>query len=117
MTDLGPCTYYLGILVYKDRLTHSLWLHQKGYIKKVLREFSIWECKPVITPIDINKLEPSKEGFTVIKTDWNWYARAIRSLMYAILGTRPDIIYAVLVYSRYITNLEEPYVKAVKRIF
>jgi Reverse transcriptase (RNA-dependent DNA polymerase) len=117
MTDLGPYTYYLGISVRRDRLTRSLWLYQKGYIKKVLREFSMWECKLVITPIDTNKLEPSKEGFTATELDRNWYARAIRLLIYAMLGTRPDIAYAVLVYSCYMANPGEPYIKAVKRIF
>jgi len=77
----------------------------------------MWECKLVVTPIDINKLEPSKEGFIAIEIDRNWYARAIGLLIYAILGTRPDIVYAVLAYSRYITNLGEPYTKAVKQIF
>jgi len=117
MTDLGPCTYYLGMSVRRDRPTRSLRLYQKGYIRKVLREFNIWECKLVLTPIDTNKLEPSKEGFIAIKIDQNWYARAIGSLIYAILGTKPDIAYTVLAYSRYITNLGEPYIKAIKRIF
>jgi hypothetical protein len=69
MTNLGPYTYYLGMLVRRDRLTRSLWLYQKGYIKKVLREFSMSEYKLVITPIDTNKLEPSKEGFIAIELD------------------------------------------------
>ena len=77
----------------------------------------MWECKLVITPMDTNKLEPLKEGFIAIETDRNWYARAIGLLMYAMLGTRLDITYVVLVYSRYITNPGEPYIKAVKRIF
>ena len=117
MTDLGPCIYYLGISVRRDRLTHSLQLHQKGYIEKVLREFSMWECKPVITPIDTNKLEPFKEGFIATEIDWNWYIRAIGSLMYAILKTRLNIVYIVSVCSRYIANPEEPNIKAVKQIF
>jgi len=117
MTDLGPCTYYLGMSVRRDRPTRSLWLHQKGYIEKVLREFNMWECKPVVTPIDTNKLEPSEEGFIATETDRNWYARAIGSLMYAMLGTRPDIVYAVLACSRYMANPGEPYIKAVKRLF
>jgi hypothetical protein len=29
----------------------------------------MWEYKPVITPIDTNKLEPSKEGFIAIEID------------------------------------------------
>ena len=71
MTDLGPCTYYLGMSVRRDRPTRSLRLHQKGYIEKVLREFNMWECKPVITPMDTNKLEPPKEGFIAIETNRN----------------------------------------------
>ena len=71
ITDLGPYTYYLGMLVRRDQPAHSLRLHQKRYIEKVLREFNMWECKPVITPIDTNKLEPSKEGFTATETDQN----------------------------------------------
>jgi hypothetical protein len=77
----------------------------------------MWECKLVITPMDTNKLEPSKEGFIAIEIDRNWYARAIGLLIYAMLGTRPDITYAVLACSRYMANLGEPYIKAVKRIF
>ena len=74
----------------------------------------MWECKPVITLININKLEPFKEGFTATEIDWNWYIRAIGSLIYTILGTRLDIIYTVSVCSRYMANLSEPHIKAIK---
>ena len=74
----------------------------------------MWDCKPVITLIDINKLKPSKEGFIATEIDRNWYARVIGLLIYAILGTRLDIIYAVLVCSWYIAKLGEPHIKAVK---
>ena len=59
----------------------------------------MWDCKLVITLINTNKLEPSEEGFTATEIDQNWYARAIGSLIYAILGTRLDIIYTVSVCS------------------
>ena len=74
----------------------------------------MWDCKPVITFININKLEPSKEGFTATEIDRNWYARVIGSLMYAILRTRPDIVYTVSVCSWYIAKLGEPHIKAIK---
>jgi hypothetical protein len=64
--------------------------------------------------MDINKLKPFKEGFIATEINWNWYIRAIGSLIYAMLGTRLDIIYAVSVCSYYITNPEELYVKAIK---
>jgi hypothetical protein len=31
----------------------------------------MWECKLVITPIDTNKLEPTKEDFIAIEIDRN----------------------------------------------
>ena len=74
----------------------------------------MWEYKLVITPIDTNKLKPFKEGFTATEIDQNWYARAIGSLIYTILGTKLDIIYIVSVCSHYIANLGEPHIKAVK---
>ena len=65
----------------------------------------MWDYKLVITPIDINRLEPSKEGFKAIKVNRNQYVKAIGLLIYTILGSRPDIIYAILVYSRYIGTI------------
>ena len=77
----------------------------------------MWECKLVVIPRDTNKLKPSKEGFIATEIDQNQYTRAIGLLIYTILGTRLDIIYVVLAYSRYITNPGEPYIKAEKQIF
>ena len=44
------------------------------------------------------------------------YASAIGSLMYAMLCTRPDIVYAVSITSRYQANLGEEHWTVVKRI-
>jgi hypothetical protein len=37
--------------------------------------------------------------------------------MYAMLGTRPDLAFAVSIVSRFTSNPTESYIKAVKRIF
>ena len=74
------------------------------------------DCSTTSTPIS-TKLEPMLEGYTAIEEIRSWYARAIGSLMYAMLGTRLDIAFAVSVYSRHLANLGEPYRKAVKQIF
>ena len=44
------------------------------------------------------------------------YQSAVGSLMFVMLGTRPDIAYAVSVVSRYGSNPNEAHWKAVKRI-
>ena len=77
----------------------------------------MWECKPVVTPIDTNKLEPSEEDFIATETDWNWYTRAIGSLMYTMLETGLDIAYVVSACSHYMANPGEPHIKAIKHLF
>ena len=45
------------------------------------------------------------------------YQSAVGSLMYAMLGSRPDITYAVVKVSQYCTNPDITYFTAIKRIF
>ena len=115
MTDLGPCTHYLGMTVTRDRRNRILRLSQRSYIETVLQDHGMWECKPVLTPLE-GRLEPAPEGHKATDEDKHWYAKAIGSLMYAMLGTRPDIAFAVSCCSRYMSNPAEPHIKAVKRI-
>ena len=72
-------------------------------------------CSTAATPMS-TKLEPMPEGYTAPEEIRSWYAQAIGSLMYAMLGTRPDIAFAVSVCSRYLANPGEPHRKAVKQI-
>jgi len=116
MTDLGPCSYYLGMSITRDRQNRIIWLSQHGYIEKLLKDFGMWECNPTATPMDTSKLEPMPEGYQVTEEDRLWYASAVGSLMYAMLGTCPDIAFAVSACSRYLANPGEPHIKAVKRI-
>jgi len=62
------------------------------------------------------KFEETPKNFEASKADRTWYAKAIGSLMYAMLGTRPDISFAVSCCSRYLANPMEQHIKAVKRI-
>jgi hypothetical protein len=45
------------------------------------------------------------------------YARAIGSLMYAMVYTKPDIAHAVEVLSRHMSKLEKEHWKTIKRVF
>jgi hypothetical protein len=57
MVDLGPCSYYLSILVKQDQQNQAIYLSQQGYIEKILRNLRIEDAKPVPTLITPNKLE------------------------------------------------------------
>lgn len=118
MTDVGPVAYYLGIEVTRDRPNRTIYLSQAGYIEKVIRDFDLSGLSPVKTPMDPQEhLEKSDEGYEATEYLRKWYQSAVGSLMYAMLGTRPDLAYAVSVVSRYSSNPNDKHQKAVKRIF
>lgn len=118
MTDIGPVAYYLGMEITRDRPNRTIYLSQAGYIDKVIRNFDLSGLSPVKTPMDPQEhFEKSDEGYEATEYLRKWYQSAVGSLMYAMLGTRPDLAYAVSVVSRYSSNPNDKHQKAVKRIF
>ncbi|KAF4458829.1 Gag-Pol poly [Fusarium albosuccineum] len=118
MTDLGPCRFYLGMAAERHRQGQKLFLSRKTYLGKIIREVGMHESTPFATPVATDaRLEAAPEGHEATKFDQLWYARAIESLMYAMLGTRPDIAFAVSLCSRSLGNPTQQHIKAVRRIF
>ncbi len=116
ITDLGPCSYYLGIEIVRDRLNRTVRITQTTYLKKILSRFGIASCVSVLTPIaagtqlqeeSIDQAKPN-----VVKD----YQSMIGSIMYTIIQTRPDICYSVTILSRYNHNPNVKHIAAVKRV-
>ncbi len=107
MSDLGPCTCYLGMTVTRDPANRILRLAQAGYVEKFLTEHGMWEAKGTTTPMGTEKFQVAEEDFQATEASRTSYQSAVGSLMYAMLGTRPDIAYAVSVVSRYGSNPNE----------
>ena len=117
MTDLGPCNYYLGMSVKRDLTNRSLFLGQRAYLEKVIRDFGMADCKPVTLPIDPNtKLHAMPSEYETPAEDRTWYASCIGSLMYAMLGTRPDIAFVESLLSRYMAKPGPEHISAAKRV-
>ena len=118
MTDLGPYVYYLGMTVTRDRAKRTIRLGQAGYVERVLRDHGMWEAKPVSTPMETStKLAPAEDRYQATPKEKLRYQSAVGSLMYAMLGTRPDLAFTVSVVSRYAHNPTKQHWGAVKRIF
>ncbi|KAK8621230.1 hypothetical protein V6N13_067671 [Hibiscus sabdariffa] len=120
MKDLGEAAYILGVKIYRDRSRRLLGLSQSTYIDKVLKQFSMEESKRGFLPmrhgISLSKeMCPSspqeRERMSQIP-----YASAIGSIMYAMICTRPDLLYALSMTSRYQANPGEGHWTAVKNI-
>lgn len=118
MTDAGPVAYYLGMEITRDRPNRTIYLSQAGYIEKVIRDFGFENMTPVKIPMDPQQhLEKADDGYECPEYLRKWYQRAVGSLMYAMLGTRPDLAFAVSIISRYASNPTDKHIQAVKRIF
>ena len=117
MTDLGPCCYWLGMSITRNRQQRVLRLGQRAYIEKIVRDFGLWECKTTATPMEASlHLESAPADFQANALDRQTYQRAVGSLMYAMLGTRPDIAFPVSAVSRYAANPTQAHWGAVQRI-
>jgi hypothetical protein len=121
MKDLGEVHFCLGVQIVRNRKRGTICLDQGKYIENMIKRFNMSECKPVGTPLDTNvKLTVDMSPKTVQERDEMEkvpYQSAIGSLMYAMLGTRPDLAYAVGTLSQFNANPGHGHWKAVKRIF
>ncbi len=53
MSDMGLLYYFLGIEVYQDK--EEVFISQKMYAEKILKKFRMLGCKPMATPLAVNK--------------------------------------------------------------
>jgi len=118
MTDLGPLRNFLGLEIERNRGERTLHLSQSQYIQKILRIHGLERCNPSPTPADPHiRLERPSPEFEATAEARRQYQSAVGSLMYAMLGSRPDISYAVSKVSQYNSNPDSTHWTAVKRIF
>jgi hypothetical protein len=118
MKDMGACQWYLGIDVQRDRVHRTITLSQKAYIQKVLSDFQMLNCNPETTPMSSTaQLQKAEDGYTASVDFCSQYQSAVGSLLYVMMGTRPDIAYAVGIVSRFSHNPTKSHWHAVQRIF
>jgi len=95
----------------RDKIT----VDQKKYIKTVLQQFNMSECKAVATPGEVNlKLVKSNEEKKLV--DPKLYRSLVGSLLFIGKQTRPDILYVVNQLSRFLDKPDESHWKAAKHV-
>ncbi|KAH9752860.1 hypothetical protein KPL71_014876 [Citrus sinensis] len=111
MTDIGLIAYYLGIDVKQKE--EGIFISQESHANEILKKFKMNDCKPISTPMECGvKLSKHDEGENIYPT---FFKSLVRSLRY-LTCTRPDILYAVGLVSRYMENPKTTHFKAAKRI-
>ncbi|KAJ4716957.1 Retrovirus-related Pol polyprotein from transposon TNT 1-94 [Melia azedarach] len=111
MTDIGLMAYYLSIEVKQEE--DGIFISQQRYTKEILKKFKMENCKPISTPIECGiKLSKHEEGERV---DSIFFKSLVGCLRY-LTCTRPDILYATGLVSRYMETPTTTHFKAAKRI-
>ena len=121
LTDLGAANWLLGIKVTRDLVNKTLSLSQHVYIKAILTRYNFDDLKPSSIPIDpsapLTKSQSPSKLEDIAKMRNVPYREAVGSLMYAAMGTRPDIAFATSTVAQFSENPGWAHWEAVKRIF
>ncbi|GJW05773.1 putative ribonuclease H-like domain-containing protein [Tanacetum coccineum] len=112
MSSMGELTFFLGLQVKQNK--GGIFISQDKYVAEILKKFDLVSVKAAITPMETKlPLTKDEEAFDV---DVHLYRSMIGSLMY-LTASRPDIMYAVCVCSRFQVTPKTSHLNAVKRIF
>ena len=112
MKDLGEAKTYLGLEISRDRSRRQLFLGQQKYIGTVLQRFGMENCKPIVTPLEV-QFDVSDENEPAGGVP---YREAVGSLMYLMTGTRPDLAFAIRRLSQYVSSPCKHHWIALKRV-
>ncbi|GJS12474.1 putative ribonuclease H-like domain-containing protein [Tanacetum coccineum] len=112
MSSMGELTFFLGLQVKQNK--GGIFISQDKYVAEILKKFDLVNVKAAITPMETKlPLTKDEEAFDV---DVHLYRSMIGSLMY-LTASRPDIMYAICVCSRFQVTLKIYHLNTVKRIF
>ena len=118
--DLGDLNWLLGLEVTRDHDQRMITFGQSVYIQNVVDHFNLQDAKPLLIPMspgDNLSIKDCPEAPDEInKMRHVPYKEAIGLLMYAVIGSRPDITYTVSYLARFMQNPRSVHWEAVKRV-
>jgi len=116
MTDLGLCSYYLGMHVHQEA-NGDVHLHQESYVQQILDRYGLHDIHPRKTPMRTNLKLTKNDSSPMPLNFQRKYQSKVGALNYVMVVTRPDIAEAVGVVSRFSANPTEEHMKAVDDIY
>ena len=99
--DSGDCQEFLRMRIHRKR--QSLLLDQCSYLTKVVERFGMTNAKYARTPLPTGYIPVPNQG-EVNPQMRSEFQQVIGSLLYIMLGTRPDIAFAVTKLAQFAAN-------------
>ena len=115
--NLGELQFLIGMEISLNRAEGTVTLSQKQYMRKIMEKHQMTELKLVVTPMDPNTVLLKQTDTQEDPRSSHLYATVVVSLMYATIGTRPDIAFAVQNLSQFTQNPGPDHWAAIKQIF
>lgn len=114
-TSQDPCLL-LGIEINRDCDCRTIKILQGLYIQKVLEQFNMANSGTIATPVNPLIHLMATTNATQFENSLT-YCAAIGLLMYATIGTRPDLAFSIQLLSQFSANPLNEHWTAVKRVF
>ena len=115
-TDEGEVKEYLGCEVIRDRVARTGKMVQAGYAERVLRTFGMWNCNPVLTPLDPNVRLTKRDSPEVVDPRLHRRMRSIVGcLSYLVNMTRPDLAFTYSQLSKFVQSPGPVHLAAAER--
>ncbi|XP_047331241.1 uncharacterized mitochondrial protein AtMg00810-like [Impatiens glandulifera] len=111
MKDLGPLSYFLGIVVTRHK--NCLFLSQTKYAHDIIKKAGMTDCNPASTHVDSKGKMSTQSGISY--GDPTSYRSLCGALQY-LTFTRPDISYAVQQVCLFMHAPQVAHTNALKRI-
>ena len=115
-TDLGKIENFLGLHITQDRSRKTMSIDQSQYIQRVLNRFEMTTARPTYTPLPSDTVLTANPEKGADASLTSRYQQLVGSLMYAMLGTRPDICYAVNKLSQFGSNPTHEHLLAAQHV-
>eukprot|EP00253_Pinus_taeda_P012051 PITA_12051 len=101
MKDLGLIHYFLGLKVWQK--PREIFLSQGKYVVKILERFSMVDCKPVTTSMELNFKKLSGSAAGSVLRNATEYRQLVGALMF-LVSSLPDICFAVNTLSQHMVE-------------
>jgi hypothetical protein len=111
--DLGDCKEFLRMRLI--RKGQSIYIDQCSYLEKVIERFGMTNAKYARTPLPTGYTPTPNEGEVnpQLRTQ---FQQIIGSLLYIMLGTRPDIAFAVTKLAQFAANPSKEHLDKAKYV-
>jgi hypothetical protein len=95
MKDLGEARQFLSLAISRASEAHNVSLWQEKYVNDIIARFRMQDAFDVPTPLDLDVKLDTQAAIGSKPANTSRYQSIVGSLMYAALGTRPEIACAV----------------------